>query len=118
MCTQLEQHSHFLKSTPIITALGAHAAVFTDGLLFLSAWLLIGSLASLCELCCGGIPAPHTHKGYSFFSITNKQTEKEETVIPSPSPTNAGQSRVTSHCWSAGDALQSSRLFPIKPSFT
>lgn len=75
----------FLKSTPIISALGVHTAVFTDGLLSLSVWAVIGSLASLCELFNGGIPAPHAQKTIAFFPITNKQNMgKQRFPLPPP----------------------------------
>lgn len=90
--------------------------MFPDGLLFLSVWLLIGSLASPGKVLSGGIPAPQAQKTIAF--LLYKQTEKGETVIPSSFPMNAGQSRFTFFRWSEGDALQSTRLFPIKLLFT
>lgn len=127
----------FLKSAPVITTLGVHAAIFTDGhdfffflhSLFLSAWVSIVSLASLCGfLSTVLLPALPLlmHERLLLVSVPNKQTEKGVTVVPSPSPRECRSER--SHFYQlvrgrlcsqkSGRTSIVSPLFPIKPRIT
>lgn len=124
----------FLKSAPVITTLGVQAAIFTDGhdsppphSLFLSAWVSIVSLASLCgffsTVLLLALPLL-MHKRLLLVSVPNKQTEKG--VIPSPSPHECRSER--SHFYQlvrgrlssqrSGRTSIVSPLFPIEPRIT